>query len=317
MIDQLLALAADPSAWIALVTLVVMEVVLGVDNLIFIALLSSRLPSQRGARARQIGIGLSLVFRLLLLAGAAYVVRLTTPVFTIIEQSFSWRDLILIGGGLFLVFKATTEVHHTIDRTETASAARPKRATFAATVAQLILLDLVFSIDSIITAVGMTDHVPIMIAAVIIAVIVMLVAAGPLADFIHRNPTIVMLALGFLLLIGATLIADGFGYHFPRGYVYSAMAFSATVEGLNMLARKRTTRPLVRARAKTSPANVKAEAAPQREIAKTVTAWQRSEKPVTREEPVKSSSRGKSAKPAARKKSTKTLARTRPKQPPK
>jgi predicted tellurium resistance membrane protein TerC len=248
--DQLLVLATDPSAWLALVTLVVMEVVLGVDNLVFIALLSSRLPSQQGAKARRIGIGLSLVFRLLLVAGAAYVVRLTTPLFTIIGQSFSWRDLILIGGGLFLVFKATTEVHHTIDRAETASAARSKAATFAATVAQLFLLDLVFSIDSIITAVGMTEHVPIMIAAVIIAVVVMLVAAGPLADFIHRNPTIVMLALGFLLLIGATLIADGFGYHFPRGYVYSAMAFSATVESLNMLARKRPSR-----RATASPAH--------------------------------------------------------------
>jgi predicted tellurium resistance membrane protein TerC len=168
--DQLLVLATDPSAWLALVTLVVMEVVLGVDNLVFIALLSSRLPSQQGAKARRIGIGLSLVFRLLLVAGAAYVVRLTTPLFTIIGQSFSWRDLILIGGGLFLVFKATTEVHHTIDRAETASAARSKAATFAATVAQLFLLDLVFSIDSIITAVGMTEHVPIMIAAVIIAV---------------------------------------------------------------------------------------------------------------------------------------------------
>jgi predicted tellurium resistance membrane protein TerC len=253
--DQLLVLATDPSAWLALVTLVVMEVVLGVDNLVFIALLSSRLPSQQGAKARRIGIGLSLVFRLLLVAGAAYVVRLTTPLFTIIGQSFSWRDLILIGGGLFLVFKATTEVHHTIDRAETASAARSKAATFAATVAQLFLLDLVFSIDSIITAVGMTEHVPIMIAAVIIAVVVMLVAAGPLADFIHRNPTIVMLALGFLLLIGATLIADGFGYHFPRGYVYSAMAFSATVEGLNMLARKRPSRRVVRAKATASPAH--------------------------------------------------------------
>jgi hypothetical protein len=150
--DQLLVLATDPSAWLALVTLVVMEVVLGVDNLVFIALLSSRLPSQQGAKARRIGIGLSLVFRLLLVAGAAYVVRLTTPLFAIIGQSFSWRDLILIGGGLFLVFKATTEVHHTIDRAETASAARSKAATFAATVAQLFLLDLVFSIDSIITA---------------------------------------------------------------------------------------------------------------------------------------------------------------------
>jgi predicted tellurium resistance membrane protein TerC len=271
--DQLLALAADPSAWIALVTLVVMEVVLGVDNLVFIALISSRLPPKEGAKARRIGIGLSLNLRLILVAGAAYVVRLTTPLFLLFGHVFSWRDLILIAGGLFLVFKATTEVHHTIDPIETADAARPRHTTFAATVGQLILLDLVFSIDSIITAVGMTEHVPVMITAVIIAVTLMLVAAGPLANFIHRNPTIVMLALGFLLLIGATLIADGFGFHFPRGYIYSAMAFSAAVEGLNMLARKRRSprpghergeAPPGRARAGRPPAQPKAERPPAR-----------------------------------------------------
>jgi predicted tellurium resistance membrane protein TerC len=216
-----------------------MEVVLGVDNLVFIALLSSRLPPKEGAKARQIGIGLSLLLRLVLVTGAAYAVRLTAPLFTIFTQSFSFRDLILILGGLFLVFKATTEIHHTIDPIETAEAARPHRATFPVTAGQIVLLDLVFSIDSIITAVGMTEHIPIMIGAVIIAVMLMLVASGPLANFIRRNPTIVMLALGFLLLIGATLIADGFGFHFPRGYIYAAMAFSAMVEALNMLARKR------------------------------------------------------------------------------
>jgi predicted tellurium resistance membrane protein TerC len=243
--DQLLVLAADPSAWLALVTLAVIEIVLGVDNLVFVALLSSRLPPRQGAKARQIGISLSLLLRLVLVTGAAYAVRLTAPLLTISTQSFSFRDLILILGGLFLVFKATTEIHHTIDPIETAEAARPHRATFSVTVGQIVLLDLVFSIDSVITAVGMTEHISIMIGAVVIAVMLMLVASGPLANFIRRNPTIVMLALGFLLLIGATLIADGFGFHFPRGYIYAAMAFSAMVESLNMLARKsRIAQPL-------------------------------------------------------------------------
>src|ERR1700730_10087299 len=239
MMDQLLVLAADPSAWLALVSLPAMEVVLGIDNLVFIAVLSSRLPPPEAAKARQIGISLSLLLRLVLVSGAPYAVRLTGPLFTIFTQGFSFRDLILILGGLFLVFKATTEIHHTIDPIETAEVARPHRATFPVTAGQIVLLDLVFSIDSIITAVGMTEHIPIMIGAVIIAVMLMLVASGPLANFIRRNPTIVMLALGFLLLIGATLIADGFGFHFPRGYIYAAMAFSAMVESLNMLARKR------------------------------------------------------------------------------
>lgn len=260
--DQLLALAADPAAWLAFVTLVAMEIVLGVDNLVFVALLSSKLPPAQAAKARWIGIGLSLVFRLLFVAGAAFVVRLTAPLFSIFGQSFSCRDLILIGGGLFLVFKATTEMHHTIDPTETVDAAPPKPRTFAVTTGQIVLLDLVFSIDSIITAVGMTEHVPIMIAAVIVAVVAMLMAAGPLANFIHRNPTIVVLALGFLLLIGATLIADGFGFHFPKGYIYAAMAFSGAIEGLNMLARKRRSPRPVHEKAKAPPTHVKVEDSP-------------------------------------------------------
>ena len=260
--ENLLALAADPSAWLAFVTLVAMEIVLGVDNLVFVALLSSKLPPAQAAKARRIGIGLSVVFRLLLVAGAAYIVRLTAPLFTIFGQSFSWRDLILIGGGLFLVFKATTEMHHTIDPVETVDAAPPKPSTFAVTAGQIVLLDLVFSIDSIITAVGMTEHVPIMIAAVIVAVVAMLIAAGPLANFIRRNPTIVVLALGFLLLIGATLIADGFGFHFPKGYIYSAMAFSGAVEGLNMLARKSRKPTPVHEKAEAPPTHVKVEGPP-------------------------------------------------------
>lgn len=242
MTNQLLMLAADPSAWLALITLVAMEIVLGVDNLVFIAVLSSRLPPRQAPKARRIGIGLSLIFRVMLLAGAAYVVHLTVPLFAVFGRSFSWRDFILIAGGIFLVFKATTEIHHTIDPSER-NDALPRTGTFAATTGQIVLLDLVFSIDSIITAVGMTEHVPIMIGAVLAAVTAMLIAAGPLSNFIHRNPTILMLALSFLLLIGATLIADGFGYHFPKGYIYTAMVFSGAVEGLNMLARNRRRRP--------------------------------------------------------------------------
>jgi predicted tellurium resistance membrane protein TerC len=241
--DSLLALAADPSAWLALVTLIAMEIVLGVDNLVFVAILSSKLPLAEAAKARRIGIGLSLVFRVLLVAGAAYVVHLTMPLFSVFGQDFSWRDLILIAGGLFLVFKATREIHHAVDPDEPAHTQPSKAGAFAATVGQIVLLDLVFSIDSIITAVGMTDHVAIMIIAVIVAVVAMLIAAGPLANFIHRNPTLVMLALGFLLLIGTTLIADGFGFHFPKGYIYAAMAFSGAIEGLNGLARKRRKQP--------------------------------------------------------------------------
>ena len=241
--DNLLALAADPSAWLALVALIAMEIVLGIDNLVFVAILSSRLPGAQAAKARRIGIGLSLIFRVLLVAGAAYVVHLTTPLFTILGEDFSCRDLVLIAGGLFLVFKATAEIHHNVEPDEDTDEIPRTAKAFAAIVGQIVLLDLVFSIDSIITAVGMTDHVAIMIIAVIAAVAVMLIAAGPLANFIRRNPTIVMLALGFLLLIGTALIADGFGFHLPKGYIYTAMAFSGAVEGLNMLARKRRKRP--------------------------------------------------------------------------
>ncbi|MGQ0443927.1 MAG: TerC family protein [Beijerinckiaceae bacterium] len=263
MIYDLLALAADPTAWLAFVTLGAMEIVLGVDNLVFLALLSSKLPPAQAAKARWIGIGLAVVLRLFLIAGAAYIVGLTAPLFSIFGQSFSWRDLILIGGGLFLVFKATTELHHTIDPIETVAAAPPNPGAFAATVAQIVILDLVFSIDSVITAVGMTEHVPIMIAAMIVAVVAMLTAAGPLTKFIHRNPTIVVLVLSFLFLIGATLIADGCGVHFPRGYIYAAMAFSSAVEGLNMLRKRgRSSRP-VHKKAEATPARLKVEEPPE------------------------------------------------------
>jgi len=237
--DYLLTLAADPAAWAALVTLVVMEVVLGIDNLIFIAILTNKLPEEHRVMARRVGIGGALILRLLLLGTIAIIVKLTTPIFTILGQGFSWRDLILIAGGLFLVWKATTEIHHRVDADPNPDVyGKVVGLTFGAAVVQILLLDLVFSIDSIITAVGMTEHVPIMVIAVIIAVITMLVAATPLSNFIGRNPTIVMLALGFLLMIGTVLIAEGFGAHVPKGYIYAAMAFSALIEGLNMLDRR-------------------------------------------------------------------------------
>ncbi|MBL9097205.1 MAG: TerC family protein, partial [Alphaproteobacteria bacterium] len=211
--DYLLQLAADPAAWVALVTLIAMEVVLGIDNLIFISILTNKLPETDRERARRIGIGLALVMRLVLLSTIAVIVQLTEPVFTAFGHGFSWRDLILIAGGLFLVWKATKEIHHNVDPDPTDDVFDTRVATmaFSAAIGQIILLDLVFSVDSIITAVGMTEHIPIMVIAVIVTVIVMLVAATPLANFINANPTIVMLALSFLLMIGMALIADGFG----------------------------------------------------------------------------------------------------------
>jgi predicted tellurium resistance membrane protein TerC len=238
--DSLVTLAADPAAWAALLTLIAMEVVLGIDNLIFISILTNKLPEHQRANARRIGISLALVFRLALLFTIAIIVSLTTPLFSILGHGFSWRDLILIAGGLFLVWKATKEIHHRVDPDPAPNVFVRRSASlgFAAALGQIVVLDLVFSIDSIITAVGMTPHIEIMVIAVIVAVIAMLVAATPLSEFIGRNPTIVMLALGFLLMIGMVLIADGFGAHVPKGYIYAAMAFSALVEWLNTLARR-------------------------------------------------------------------------------
>lgn len=238
--DYLLQLAASPTAWVALATLIVMEVVLGIDNLIFISILTNKLPVQHRAKARRIGISMALILRLGLLSTIAFIVQLTEPVIDVLGQVFSWKDMILIAGGLFLLWKATTEIHHSMDpeQRETASATSGVSIGFAAAIGQILMLDMVFSIDSIITAVGMTEHLPIMIIAVVVSVLVMLLAAEPLAKFINDNPTVVMLALGFLIMIGMTLIAEGFGAHVPKGYVYAAMTFSATIEGLNMLSRR-------------------------------------------------------------------------------
>ena len=263
-----LALLTQPEAWAALLTLIVMEVVLGIDNLIFISILSNKLPREQREKVRRVGISLALIMRLALLSAIAWLVGLTAPVFDLgiqgpigahgepgFETAFSWRDLILIAGGLFLVWKATKEIHHNVDPSPSDDVFDTSKAVlgFGAAIVQILLLDIVFSIDSILTAVGMTEHLPIMIVAVVFAVAVMLFAANPLAEFINRNPTVVMLALGFLLMIGAVLIADGFGVHVPKGYIYAAMAFSALVESLNMWARN--------ARARRRDAAATAEAA--------------------------------------------------------
>ena len=245
MLDSITPLLSDPAAWAALVTLVIMEVVLGIDNLIFISILSNKLPEKDRQRVRRIGIGLALVMRLALLSIIAWLVGLVQPVFTVMGNEFSWKDLILIAGGLFLIWKATKEIHHTVDPAPSHDILDKKDVMISnagAAIVQIIILDLVFSIDSILTAVGMTEHLPIMVVAVLAAVTVMLLAADPLANFIAKNPTVVMLALGFLLMIGLVLIADGFGFHVPKGYIYAAMAFSAGVEALNMLGRKATSK---------------------------------------------------------------------------
>jgi len=257
--DALMMLFSDPAVWAALATLMVMEVVLGIDNLIFISILSNKLPEAQRQKARRLGIGLALVMRLALLSTIAWLVGLTAPVFDLgiqgaigangepaFETQFSWRDLILIAGGLFLLWKATKEIHHNVDPRPNDDLFDTAKTTlgFGAVIAQILLLDLVFSVDSILTAVGMTEHLPVMVIAVVTAVIVMLLAADPLAGFIGKNPTVVMLALGFLLMIGAVLIADGFGVHVPKGYIYTAMAFSAGVEALNIWSRRRRDRAL-------------------------------------------------------------------------
>lgn len=245
MTEYLISLAMDPVVWVSLATLITMEVVLGIDNLIFIAILTNKLPEHQRPMARRVGIGAALILRLALLGTIAWIVKLTAPVFTALGHGFSWRDIILIVGGLFLVWKATKEIHHRVDPEPEddmfggKGAAAVATANMSTIIIQILLLDLVFSVDSILTAIGMTPHVPIMVIAVVTAVIVMLLAAEPLSNFINNNPTVVMLALGFLLMIGTVLIAEGFGAHVPKGYVYAAMAFSALVEGLNLMARRK------------------------------------------------------------------------------
>jgi predicted tellurium resistance membrane protein TerC len=240
----------DPHVWASFVALSAMEIVLGIDNVVFISLLVSRLPPQQRRTARQVGLSLALVFRVVMLAGIAWVIHLTTPIFTVAGFAFSWRDLILIAGGLFLLFKGTREIHQDIEGEEEEGGPSPVADTMTAGIIQIAVIDLVFSVDSIITAVGMADHLGVMIAAVTLAILVMYFASGPVAEFIERHPTTKMLALSFLLLIGAALIADGMHFHIPRGYIYFAMAFAAAVEVVNVIASRNRRRTASKAAAK-------------------------------------------------------------------
>lgn len=229
---------AAPGIWVSFVSLAALEIVLGVDNLVFIALLAGHLPPGQRDRARKLGLALALGTRLVLLGSIFWMVHLTYPVLSLFGHDFSWRDLILIGGGGFLLFKGTREIHLRVDGEEGAAAGRPA-ASFAGTVAQIMLLDVVFSLDSVITAVGIAEQIWVMVAAIVVAMALMLVASGPLAAFIERHASVKMLALSFLLLIGMVLVADGVGFHVPRGYIYAAMGFSVLVESLNLVAARR------------------------------------------------------------------------------
>jgi predicted tellurium resistance membrane protein TerC len=249
----MLDLLFDPHAWAALVALTTLEIVLGIDNIIFISVMVSRLPAQHAKRARQIGLALAFVFRILLLFTLTWLMRLTAPLFTVLGTGISWRDIILIGGGAFLIAKATHEIHAEVearDQDGEAGAASPHSA-FLWVVAQLVLIDLVFSLDSIITAIGMAQDIEVMVAAIVIAMIVMYAASGPLSHFVAEHPTTKMLALAFLVLIGVALVADGFEFHIPRAYIYASMAFAASVEVINVVAkRNRARRQTLRSRAR-------------------------------------------------------------------
>ena len=230
---------SDPQAWIAFLTLVALEIVLGIDNIIFISILSGKLPAEQQKRARFIGLSLALVLRVILLFSLSWVIGLTAPLFTVLKQEISGRDLILLAGGLFLLGKATFEIHDSLEGEE-GHASRGVKASFVSVIIQILILDAVFSLDSVITAIGMVDDVGIMIAAVVVAIAFMMVFAAPVGAFVGRHPTIKMLALSFLLLIGMTLIVEAFDVHVPKGYVYFAMGFSVFVEILNMRLRKKS-----------------------------------------------------------------------------
>ncbi|HEV8578027.1 MAG TPA: TerC family protein [Thermoanaerobaculia bacterium] len=233
----------QPESWIALLTLTVLEIVLGIDNVIFISILVGKLPKPQQPKARRLGLGLAMVMRIGLLASLAWMVKLTAPLFVVLRQEISGRDLILLVGGLFLLFKATREIHERLEGEEGEASARVA-ASFGAVILQVLLLDIVFSLDSVITAVGMANQLAIMIIAVVLAVAVMMIAAAPIGDFVVRHPTVKMLALSFLLLIGMSLIAEGLDFHIPKGYVYFAMGFSVFVEMLNLKLRKKAVKPV-------------------------------------------------------------------------
>jgi predicted tellurium resistance membrane protein TerC len=234
----MLELLTDWNAWLALATLTTLEVVLGIDNIVFISILVSRLPPEQALRARQIGLGLAFLFRIGMLFTLTWLMKLTYPLFSVLGVGISWRDIILIGGGLFLIAKATHEIHNEVEHRDAPRETSVAQQSFALVIAQLVVIDLIFSLDSIITAIGMVQHIEIMIAAVCIAMIVMYVASGPVAAFISKHPTTKMLALAFLVLIGVALVAEGFDFHIPRGYIYFSMAFAGAVEFFNVMARR-------------------------------------------------------------------------------
>jgi predicted tellurium resistance membrane protein TerC len=229
---------ADPQIWIALVTLTAMEIVLGIDNIIFISILAGKLPTHQQGRARVLGLALAMLTRIGLLLSITWIMKLTAPLFSALGHEFSGRDLILLAGGLFLLYKSTHEIHEKLEGNPEKHADRGARS-FLGVILTIMVLDIVFSIDSVVTAVGMTSRVPVMVAAIVIAVAVMMLSSGPVGDFVHRHPTIKMLALSFLLLIGVMLVAEGFGQHIHKGYIYFAMAFSVFVEMLNLRVRRR------------------------------------------------------------------------------
>ena len=233
----MIELLTSPEAWAALLTLTALEIVLGIDNVIFLSVIVSRIPEAQAKRARQIGLGLALVFRILLLSLLVWLIGLTQAILTVKNMTFSWRDIILIGGGLFLIAKATHEIHTEVEARDEENDA-PKARTFFWVIIQIIVIDMVFSLDSIITAIGMAQDLEIMIAAVVIACVIMYVSSGPVARFVAEHPTTKMLALAFLVLIGVALVADGFKFHIPRGYIYFAIVFAAAVEFFNVLAKR-------------------------------------------------------------------------------
>ena len=234
----MIALLTSPEAWAALLTLTALEIVLGIDNVIFLSVIVSRIPQAQAKRARQIGLALALVFRILLLSLLVWLIGLTQTLFTLSGNAFSWRDIILIGGGLFLIGKATHEIHAEMEAHDGDNDSTPRNSSFFWVIVQIIIIDMVFSLDSIITAIGMAQEIEIMIAAVIIACFIMYVSSGPVARFVAEHPTTKMLALAFLVLIGVALVADGFKFHIPRGYIYFAIVFSAAVEFFNVLAKR-------------------------------------------------------------------------------
>ena len=229
----------NPETWVALATLTALELVLGIDNIIFISILAARVPAAQRDKARRVGITLAAVTRLGLLFAITWIIGLTAPLFTVLGQEISWRDLILIGGGLFLIAKATHEIHQKIEGAGEGPGLRRAATSFAGVIAQIMVLDIVFSLDSIITAVGMVDQRWVMVTAIVVSIVFMLAFAGPIGRFVEAHPTVKVLALSFLLMIGLVLIADGFGQHIPKGYIYAAMAFSVFVEMINLWIRRR------------------------------------------------------------------------------